>query len=797
MPNLTWLYAGAVYAAGVALARRAGADLPRRIAFFFFALVLIFFRDPLTTDTINAPVDYYESLPPWANVIKHAHPSNPFINDVALQLVPWAHAVREHWRAFEVPLWEPTAASGYPLLANGQSQALSILRLLALPLTLGHALTAEAAWKVLLALTFTFLFCRRRGYSLVASGIGAIAFGFSGFILVWLHFAHATVAAMLPAVLYAVDLLAERASGRRFVFASIVWGVILTGGHPETAAHAGFLAVLFTGWIAFVERPFGSRGETWSFIRASGGSVIAGSLLAAPFLIPFAEVVKKSQRFAALSGAPHPTGILADWASTIATLQPHFFGFVPHEAPWGPAIPEAITGFAGTFAIAGAIALFAHVAVTRAWRSREAFLLVALVICIGVIYGWPGVIQLFNLVFRLAPPARVRCLFALLTAISAAAAVDLIERGIRRPVLVGIFGTSFLLLTMMTFPFPTPSHRDTAVLALLPAVAVLAAALAATMMRWRGAVLVLMLVLFAEHESVLGDWNAVLPASKMYRPTPLVRELVRLKVAAPINAPFRIVGYAADFFPNLATMYGLEDIRAHDPMESFRYVGMLALVAGYRTDSYFAMWPNTTTRLLDYLNVRYYVIGPGRTLEAPRFTMVYDGPDGRIFENHDVLPRFFATRSVAVEWDVKRFVAWLAANNDWAHVAVLENLSITNDAMRADLIAPHAGPDATVSITSASPVNYSMRVVAPRQTLIASSIPWWPGWRVQVDGKRITPLRINGAFVGFLVGPGTHDVHVRYVPLSFRVGLLLSLGTLIVLGLVAWPGRPELMKSTK
>jgi hypothetical protein len=252
MPNLTWLYAGAVYAGGVFLARRAGADLPRRIALLFFALVFVFFREPLTTDTINAPVDYYESLPPWANVIKHPHPSNPFINDVALQLVPWAHAVRKHWRAFELPLWEPSAASGYPLLANGQSQALSILRLLALPLSLGHALTAEAVWKVLLALTFTFLFCRRRGYSLTASSIGAIAFGFSGFILVWLHFAHATVAAMLPAVLYAVDLLAERASGGRFVFASIVWGVILTGGHPETAAHAGFLTVLFTGWIAFV-----------------------------------------------------------------------------------------------------------------------------------------------------------------------------------------------------------------------------------------------------------------------------------------------------------------------------------------------------------------------------------------------------------------------------------------------------------------------------------------------------------------------------------------------------------------
>jgi hypothetical protein len=787
MPNLTWLYAGVMYAAAVALGRRAGVDLPKRIAFFFFALVLLFFRAPLTTDTINAPVDYYESLPPWVNVIKHPHPLNPFVNDVALQLVPWAHAVREQWRAFRPPLWEPTAASGYPLLANGQSQALSILRVLALPLELGHAMTAEGAWKVLIALTFTFLFCRRRGYSTTASSIGAIAYGFSGFMLVWLHFGHATVAAMLPAALYVVDLLGERVTGGRFAFASLIWGVILTGGHPETAAYAGLLALLYTGWIAFVER----RVDTWQFIRASGGSVLAGAMLAAPFLIPFAEAVRKSQRFSALAGAPHPIGVLADWASTIATLQPHFFGFVPYEQPWGPAIPEAITGFAGTFAIAGTIALLVHVVATRAWRSREAFVLVALLISLGVIYSWPGVIQIFNLVFRLAPAARMRCLFALLTSICAAAAIDLLERNVRRSVLIGIVGASLLLLAMTTFPFPTPSHRDTAMLALLPAVAVLAAATAAA--RWRAAILVLMLVAIAEHSLVFDGWNAVLPASKLYPTTPLIRELIRLKTAAPKNAPFRIAGYNADFFPNLSTMYGLEDIRAHDPMESARYVGMLALVGGYDTSNYFAMWPNTTTPLLDYLNVRYFVTGPGRELDRPRFTQVYNGADGRIFENHSVLPRFYATRNVEVEWDMKRFVPRLASTTDWAHVAVLENLPIKDEKMRRDLLAAHGGPDSSVIINAATGDAYEMHVTAPRYTLIASSVPSWPGWHIRADGKRIAPIRINGAFLGLVLAPGEHHVRVWYAPWSFRIGVVISLITMIALAYVARPriGEPR------
>src|SRR2546427_358531 len=82
-------------------------------------------------------------------------------------------------------------------LANGQSGAFSILRIAALPLPLGYSFTAEAALKMLIALTFTFLFCRRRGYSELASTIGAIGFGFCTFIAAWLHFPHTTAAVFL------------------------------------------------------------------------------------------------------------------------------------------------------------------------------------------------------------------------------------------------------------------------------------------------------------------------------------------------------------------------------------------------------------------------------------------------------------------------------------------------------------------------------------------------------------------------------------------------------------------------
>ena len=223
--NPTWLYVVALYALAVWLARRFGVDFRWRIAAFFYLLVLLFLWRPMTQSYVNLPVDFLSGLPPWS-FTERIRPQNGEINDVALQMVPWAHEVREQWKSLRFPLWNSHAVSGYSLLANGQSAAFSPLRLVALPLPLGQSFTAEAAMKLLIALTFTFLFCRRRGYSEIASAVGAIAFAFSTFVIIWLHFPHATVAAYLPAVLLQIDLLSERITYGRFVFAVVLWAWI-------------------------------------------------------------------------------------------------------------------------------------------------------------------------------------------------------------------------------------------------------------------------------------------------------------------------------------------------------------------------------------------------------------------------------------------------------------------------------------------------------------------------------------------------------------------------------------------
>jgi len=259
--NSTWFHVGVLYAAAVWLARRWGSTFPWRIAALFYALVLIFLWAPLTGPYVNIPVDIAQPLPPWSASIRYHRAANFELNDIVMQIVPWAHQVREAWKSFHFPLWNSLSGSGYPLLANGQSSGLSPIRFLALPLPLGYSFTAEAAMKILIAMSFMYAFCRRR-WSELASAFGAICFGYCTFVQTWLHFPLVTVGVFLPAAFLTLDLLIERVTWPRFVATVAVWSVMLLGGHPETVAHIFFLICLYLLFtlIRSVPLPSGEGG---------------------------------------------------------------------------------------------------------------------------------------------------------------------------------------------------------------------------------------------------------------------------------------------------------------------------------------------------------------------------------------------------------------------------------------------------------------------------------------------------------------------------------------------------------
>jgi hypothetical protein len=775
-----------VYAGVVFLIRRVTTLLRWREAAFFFALVLIFLFKPLVGPYVNLPADYTRRLSPWIAYAKPIPGSNSEINDVILQMVPWAHQVRESWRSGAAPLWNDNAGGGYPLLANGQSSGLSPLRLLGLPLPLGYSMTFEAAMKLLLALTFAFLYARRR-WSSAASLVVAVSWGFSTFLIVWLHFPHSTVAAMLPAIFLAIDLLFAKQDLHRIAFAAGVFACVLFGGHPESAAHSSLGAGLYTLFLWL-----GGGIRRWKPVGALALASGLAALIAAPFLFPFLEALPHSQRWDWIQARLHrivPQGV----QTIVPFFQVGFYGTQREQNMWGPGIAEVICGYAGVLGFFAWFGVLAHLIRSRRWLEPLAYYVLVTPPLMLIVLQWTPLTTAFHRLplFSMAANGRLRLVLCWAFAVLAGAVVQQLVEGKRLPLAVTIItAIAGLSAALALNRYPTEYAWEHAVMTTIPRLTVIAAALIALLLKGsarRVAVGVLTIIITLDLWSFGHPWNPVMEKEALYPMTPMLRFLTARQAAVERGEapPFRIAARGPTFFPNSAAMFGLEDVRSHDPMSYGRTLGALRVFTGYSSFDYFGMLKNFEDPYLDYLNVKYLIVAPHEDNASDRFRLVYDGRDGRIYQNRDVLPRFYPTRNVLVAFDDDKRIREILQHHDWKNLTILKRIHTSLvDKVRTDLLTYRAPDDpiARVDVTRRGDSAFLLDIDASRWTLIVGSQPNYPGWKVFLNGnERLKIIEVNAAFIGFMVPPGRSRVEVVYRPLSYTYGVALSVLTIAIL----------------
>jgi hypothetical protein len=714
--NPTWLFVGVLYTVAVALARRGGNPLPKRIAALFYLLAVLFFFKAMTGPFVAIATDIPKLIAPWSasapGLTKYTV-LNMETHDVPMQLVPWANQVREAWRSGHVPLWNALSGCGYPLLANAQSAAFSPLRILALPLPLAYAMTAEAAMKILVALTFTFLYCRRR-YATLPSSIAAIAYGFGPFVVAWLHFAQSTAACFLPAVLYQIDLLVERRTLARFVTTVAVGATVVFCGHPETAVHILLFAIAYVVWIATVEKKR-------DFLPALAGAGVVAVLLALPVIVPFAEAVRESSRFESQKSASSELPF-SDSVSLALLVQPRLYGTRPGN-PWGPAGAEAVTGFAGILGVAGIVAIAFDAVARRRFRDREVFFVIAALGILSLLASVRPAVAALHAIVGLAANARLRFVFAWILAVLIAATLDRLMRGRIAPLAAGLTAAAAMVAVIVaTTPFPGMLARHDGLVAVVPSIIVLVvAAIAMIPKARRVALLLLTVAVIAEMWPLTIGWNSPFPLATFYPRTPLIDAVLRYH-----RPGFdRVAGIGGVLFPNTNAMFGIEDARIHDPMEPARFVHLLG---DSITHDYYKKWMDESTPLLDRLNVRWLMTEPGHELtDARRYVVRYSGSDGKLYENLHVLPRFFSTT-------------------------------------------------ARVRVAAASADAYTLDIDSAQAAVIESSVGWSRWWRVS-EASKVWPAMGGTPFLSFHLSSGHHLVRVRLVPISFDLAVFLALLT--------------------
>ncbi|MEA2694542.1 MAG: hypothetical protein QOJ16_3929 [Acidobacteriota bacterium] len=723
MVLLVFLAGGILLAA---LVRAWRPELSRRAAAAYILATAAFFAAPLTTRVFQVPTDLAYQWRPWSETVEgKVRPANGLLGDVPLQMLPFHALVRQRLLHGIAPLWAHELGTGEPLLANAQSAAFAPLHLLALPLPPLSGLTVAAAWQVLLALLLMHVLLTALGAGGAGAAFAAVAYAFSAYSVVWAYHPLGMAAAWIPGVFLGLVLLRreERAGVAGLVVCAT--GLALSG-HPETLAYGALASAGLTAGLLVSRGP--GRGRF--LVRAAGAAALA-ACFAAPALLPLLEQLPASERMASVTA--NPEGVAPppfESRFLLPLLDPLVFGS-PRDHDW--AGPENFNEMCSAYAGLAALAL----AFAGAWAGRGRALavlgggLAALLAALRVPPFYAAVQALPG--FEHGAHGRLRLLWVLAVAI--AAGLELERLGERRwGRIAAIVTLAAALGGLLAFPPPDSPWQRAWWMATLTGTALTLLALVSQRLRpWfpRIAIAGLALDLL-----LLGvRYQPAVPRRFDLAPPPALAYLIAEARRSPV--PFRVIAEGYDLMPNLAALYGLWDPRGNDPMRpaaAARVVGR-GLRGSYQPgEQPLLLGQPFPGAALDSLGVRYLLARHRRELPPP-WEPVADLEGGRIWRNPNARPLFFL-------------------------------------------------PGGAVTVTRVEPNGFGLAVDSPAGRLVASSVSAARGWRLEVDGRPAPIVRVDGAFLGFRVGPGRHRAVLVYRPAGWLWGLAL-LGT-GMFGAISW-----------
>jgi uncharacterized membrane protein YfhO len=87
----------------------------------------------------------------------------------------------------------------------------------------------------------------------------------------------------------------------------------------------------------------------------------------------------------------------------------------------------------------------------------------------------------------------------------------------------------------------------------------------------------------------------------------------------------------------------------------------------------------------------------------------------------------------------------------------------------------------SVDLVRLTPNRIRLNVGNGSGNLVVVSEAYHPGWKATLHGRPGEVIRANHALIGVYVPPGDHQVTLAFQPESFRFGLYVTLGALLVL----------------
>ncbi len=655
----------------------------------------------------------------------------------------------------QLPLWTPLIYTGFPLQANPESGITYPVNIILFKIfSPARALNLSILIKFLLAALFMFYYLRALGMDRPSSLCAAIAFSWCGFFVAHLkHLNMHDAGIWVPLMLLLIEKYHTSRRGYWLCLVSAVVGLQILGGHPQISYYTVlFIAVYFLWRELPGKAGWRHRMKTVGYLVA----VVAGGVGAGMVqLLPGLELAGLSERGG---------GVSYQFANQYPYYVPDLLTFVypyvngdPGRASYAaPGIFWEDYGYVGLlplfFAFCGIILTIRH---DRRTRFFAAVLGSSLILMLG------DRVLLYKVLFYVMPGMNF---FR--------------------------FSTRFILFVDLA-------------LAVLAAIGL--AHCLKKRARWAYALVIILTIadlhIMQRRQNPIvdrGKWEEIPATARiLQQDTSLFRVFSIGSTESHKTAYGRARGWEGDLTPYIDQrevlqpssnmLYGISSADGYINLVPGHLVrmwgnekqrGVIQQTAGLAPDGRSLIVTEAFFNLLKAFNVKYLIsIWP---ISHQELTLLGFNLGVFLYRYEKSGPRAFLVPD-AVYLDDRAAATMLAQGG----------IDLSRFVVISEPVPGHGGGERTltdvgkVNLKSYGPNRVEMEVVAQRDGWLVLSDTYYPGWQGVVDGAPVRVFRANLCARALPVTAGTHSVVFNYEPRAFKTGLVITLGSLLVIALTA------------
>ncbi len=704
---------------------------------------------------------------PWSAYEKYWGPvKNGAMPDIVDQIYPWRYFTIETWKSGEIPFWNPNSFSGNPHLANYQSTVLSPFNIFFFVLPFIDAWSILILLQPLLAGVFTYLLLREFKVSKVGSLIGAIAFMFSGFMVVWM--AYGTLSwsiTFLPLALFSIERWFNKRSPSSLFLLAISIPLSFFSGHFQTSLYFFLFTSLFLGF-----KVLNKFKKSVPLIL----SFLLGVIISLLQIIPSIQFYLESTRSQIFSSA----GAIP-FFYLVNIFAPDFFGNPVTRNDW--------FGFYAEWASFIGIITFSLALLGFTKKNRLSLFFLAIGV-LALILSLDSPVQRFITSLKIpvistSNTNRMIVLASFSFAVLSGFGFDKLKEIVNKRLINKIIPITFAIgalfasiwlsisvFNIMPFNKESIAQRNFILPTAIFGSFFLIVLLSSFLKDKRKNLLLYLILVFVSFDSLrfAQKWMPADPKKLVFPRTPIISG-IRENIGYG-----RIFG---NFGANIDTYYGFPSIEGYDPLYVGRYGEFIRSAAsgkfqeGERSVVRIARRGEFTDRVLDLLSVSlifHPIADTNQNWAFPvwedrsRFTLVFQDEKFQLFKNNKALKRTELFYDYEIIKDDRKIVErFYSRDFDFRNKLILEEDPDKNFKFQISNFKLREG---SARIISYSPNKVIIETKTSSPALLFLSDNLYPGWRVYVNGKETKIYRADYSFRAVVVPNGESLVKFSYKP---------------------------------